>query len=178
MTYTAQFTELQYRDPAANSNKYYRAYLLADEEAGEWRVLFNWGRNGAHGQFSNLVCPTYSSAAAAVSGKLNDKVKKGYRESGERTMSAVPDDLLELAGVSVNARSKAADKISADPFARVEVDTDRLIRLVTGPAQVQAEAITLKHGLDAQMAELRRRLLQAEGSLELASDVMSMKLGA
>ena len=53
-----------------------------------------------------------------------------------------------------------------------------LIRLVTGPADVQAEAITLRRDLDEQLSALRASLTQAEGSLELVDDVMAMKLGA
>lgn len=178
MTYTAQMTEVQYQDPAANSNKFYRAYVLHDEDTDDSRVLFNWGRIGANGQFKVLVQPSLQSAQSAADGKISDKVRNGYRDSAERTLRVVPDDLLAAAGVNENARSQAEVALSRDPFARIEADTDRLIRLVTGPAEVQAEAITLRHTLDEQMLALKARLTQAEGSLELVDDVLAMKLGA
>lgn len=178
MTYTASFEEVQYKDPRANSNKFYRAYVLHDAESDDARVLFNWGRIGAKGQFQVLTAPSLASAQASASGKLHDKRAKGYESYTERTLTVVPDDLLAAAGVSANARSQAQARLSADPVARIAADTDRLIRMVTGPAEVQSEAITLRRDLDGQLTALRASLMQAEGSLELVDDVMAMKLGA
>lgn len=178
MTYSATMTEVQYHDPMANSNKFYRAYVMHDADTDDARVLFNWGRIGAKGQFQVLTQPSRDSAVAAADGKISDKRRKGYEPYTTRTLRVVPDDLLELAGVSENVRSHAAAALSADPFARLSADTDRLIRLVTGPTEVQAEAITLRKGLDEQLAALRDSLTSAEGSLELVDDVMAMKLGA
>lgn len=178
MTYSATVTTVNYRDTNANSNKFYRAYFLHDPEADDFRVLFNWGRQGAKGQFQVRTCYSREDAIEVAEGKLYDKERKGYGDRTTRELSVVPDDLLAAAGVNESARTAAAAALSKDPFARIEADTDRLIRLVTGPAEVASEAITLKGDLDAQLAELRTRLLQAEGSLELATDVLSMKLGA
>lgn len=177
MTYTATMTEVTYQDPSANSNKFYRAYVLHDEDSGDARVLFNWGRIGAHGQFKVLVQPEIGSATTTAAGKIYDKQRKGYSDARTRELRVVPDDLLREAGVNESARAASAAALSKDPFAKMEADTDRLIRLVTGPAEVRAEAITLKGDLDAQLEALRNRLTQAEGSLELATDVLSMKLG-
>lgn len=178
MTYTATVTEVQYRDSLANSDKFYRAYVMHDEDSGDSRVLFNWGRNGAKGQFQSMGAPTIESARQASRGKLDSKMAKGYAFSSTRDLAVVPDDLLQLAGVSDNARSQAQQRLSVDPFARLGADTDRLIRMVTGPLDIQTEAITLKRDLDEQLAALKVSLMQAEGSLELAGDVLSMKLGA
>lgn len=178
MSYTATMTEVQYHDSLANSRKFYRAYVMHDEDTDDSRVLFQWGRIGAKGQFQVLVCPSLASAHSSADGKLHDKKAKGYEPYTERTLKIVPDDLLEHAGVSVNARLQAAAALSADPFARLSADTDRLIRLVTGPTEVQAEAITLRRTLDEQLSALRDSLTSAEGSLELVDDVLAMKLGA
>lgn len=178
MTYTATVSEVQYRDVLANSDKFYRTYVMHDEDSGDVRVLYNWGRNGAKGQYQSVGVPTLESGRRAARGKLDSKLAKGYEPSSTRELSVVPDDLLELAGVSANARSQAQQRLSVDPFARLGADTDRLIRMVTGPAAIQSEAITLKRDLDDQLAALKVSLMQAEGSLELAGDVLSMKLGA
>lgn len=178
MTYTAEVTEVQYQDSRANSDKFYRAYVLHDADSGDARVLFNWGRNGAKGQFQVTTTPTVQSARQAARSKLDDKRKKGYEDSSRRELRIVPEDLLAHAGVNENARSQAVAALSKDPFASMEAGTDRLIRLVTGPREVATEAITLKRDLDEQLKALRDRLTQAEGSLELAADVLSMKLGA
>lgn len=178
MTYTATVTEVAYRDPSVNSNKFYRTYVLHDVDTDDSRVLFNWGRQGAKGQFQVLVQPTYQAAISAAYGKLSDKRRKGYQSVGEpRELRVVPDDILQLAGVSENARSQAVAALSSDPFARLSADTDRLIRLVTGPREVQGEAITLRRGLDEQLHALRSSLTQAEGALELVDDVLFAKLG-
>lgn len=178
MTYSAKFEEVQYKDPTRNSNKFYRCYVLHDEDTDDSRVLYQWGRIGATGQFQVHVAPSLESAEAAAKGKLHDKVRKGYEPYTERELRVVPDDLLAHAGVGENARSQAAAVLSKDPFARLSADTDRLIRLVTGPVEVQAEAITLRRDLDGQLSALRASLTQAEGSLELVDDLLSMKLGA
>lgn len=178
MSYSGYVTEVAYRDDYANSNKFYRAYVMSSDDGTDHRVLFNWGRQGAKGQFQVLTVPTEYAAVNAADGKINDKVRKGYGDMTRRELRVIPDDLLQAAGVNENARSAAAAALSKDPFAKVEADTDRLIRLVTGPAEVQAEAITLRKSLDESLAELRTRLTAAEGSLELVDDVMAMKLGA
>lgn len=178
MSYSATMEEVQYSDPRANSNKFYRAYVITNEDGSDCRVLFNWGRIGAKGQFQVQVAHSPEGARSAAAGKIYDKTRKGYEPFTTRELRVVPDDLLEHAGVNENARSQAAAALSKDPFAKVEADTDRLIRLVTGPSEVQAEAITLRKGLDEQLSALKARLTQAEGSLELVDDVMAMKLGA
>jgi predicted DNA-binding WGR domain protein len=177
MSYSATVTTVTYRDPSANSNKFYRAYVLSSEDGNDHRVLFNWGRQGANGQFKVQVCYGQQDALAMADGKIYDKQRKGYGDLTTRELSIAPADLLASAGVSHEARDAALTALSKDPFAALEAGTDRLIRLVTGPADVQHEAITLKATLDDQLAALRIRLIQAEGSLELATDVLSMKLG-
>lgn len=178
MTYAASFEEVQFKDPTRNSHKFYRAYVMHDPDTDDARVLFQWGRIGARGQFQVQVAPSLDSAKAAAVGKLYDKRGRGYESYTKRTLKVVPEDLLREAGVNENARSQAVAALSADPFARLSADTDRLIRLVTGPSEVQAEAITLRRGLDEQLSALRTSLTQAEGSLELVDDVLAMKLGA
>lgn len=178
MTYSATMTEVQYRDPVANSSKFYRAYVLHDPDTDDARVLFNWGRIGAKGQFQVLSQPDSHAAHMTANGKISDKVRKGYGGLTRRELRVVPDDLLAAAGVNEAARAQAVSALSKDPFASLEAGTDRLIRLVTGPADVQSEAITLKASLDDQLTALRARLTQAEGSLELATDVLAMKMGA
>jgi predicted DNA-binding WGR domain protein len=178
MTYSATVTEVTYRDSLANSNKFYRAYVISDEDGNDARVLFNWGRIGATGQFKVQTCATADQADTMASGKIYDKQRKGYGDPSTRYLKVTPDDLLQHAGVNEGARSQSRAALSKDPFAALDAGTDRLIRLVTGPAEVQHEAITLKATLDDQLAALRIRLTQAEGSLELATDVLSMKLGA
>jgi predicted DNA-binding WGR domain protein len=176
MTYSATVTEVTYTDTLANSNKFYRAYVIVDEDGTDQRVLFNWGRIGATGQFKVQVA--HGDAHAMASGKIYDKQRKGYGDLKTRELRVVPDDLLQHAGINESARAASAAALSKDPFASLEAGTDRLIRLVTGPTEVQGEAITLKATLDDQLSALRTRLIQAEGSLELATDVLAMKMGA
>lgn len=176
MTYSATVTEVQY--VGHGSDKFYRAYVMHDPDTDDCRVLFNWGRNGAKGQFQSVGAPTVDSGRNAARGKLDSKLAKGYEFGSTRNLGVVPDDLLELAGVGENARSAATARLAIDPFAAFAAGTDRLIRLVTGPIAQQAEAVTLRNSLTDQLSELQNRLLQAEGSLELATDVLAMKLDA
>jgi hypothetical protein len=63
-----------------------------------------------------------------------------------------------------------------DHFGRFSAGADKLVRVLAGPSELTGEAVVMYSTLKAQLAELRERLQQAEGSIELIEDVMQRKL--
>lgn len=164
------------------SNKFYRAYVMYDEENGQYRVLFNYGRIGANGAFQAQNASSRDDAERAATAKLNSKVNKAYSwyPPGERHLDVVPEDLLEKAVVdrSDNDRSRQAERVKVDVHARFASDADTLIRMVSGPGGLTGEAVILRGSLQDQFDDLRKRLIEAEGQMELINDVIAMQESA
>lgn len=175
MTYTAEVTEVQYTDTARNSDKYYRVYTLLDDEAGDYRTVFQWGRRGSKGQHQNSVYSNAGQAKLAAAHKLNAKTDKGYVESYHKELPGVSADVLEMAGV--NLFGKATEAPSADPFVRISLDVDRARRLAMGDEEEVVQAITLRRGLLDQLAELRTSVSKAEGEVEIVDMLLAAKVG-
>lgn len=184
MSYTARMTELRYIDSnfgQRGSNKYYRVYVLEgqDEHDGDNRVVFQWGRWGSKGQTKVERTEFPETAAQLAAEKLEAKTKKGYDVSRSmQRFDVVPPDILELAAVDANVRSQAEKRLEVDSFARFAADSDKLIRLLTGPTELSAEAVVLHSTLSEQLDALRRSLTDAEGRMELIEDVRAMKANA
>jgi predicted DNA-binding WGR domain protein len=175
MSYTAEVTEVQYQDRARNSDKFYRVYLLSDDENSDYRVVFQWGRRGARGQSQNSVYPTRSQAEAAAATKMRSKTDKGYVESYHRELPGVSDDVLELAGV--NRFATKTEQPNPDPFVRLTLDVDRCRRLAMGDETEVVEAITVRRTLLDQLAELRTSVSRAEGEVEIVDMLLAAKVG-
>lgn len=177
MSYQADLVEVHFQDPGANSDKFYRAYHIFDEEApDDHRVLFQWGRRGSKGQSKVEVCHGVAHAKSTLRDKINSKEAKGYREVLARHLPAVSDDLLELAGI--NRFAVNANVRSQDPFAVFAADVDRCRRLVMGDSTEQAEAFTLRADLRTQLDTLRRGVSEAEGQVEVVEMLLTAKVGA
>lgn len=182
MTMQADVREV--RCTTGNHFKFYRAYVMYDDDAGEYRTLFNWGKIGANGQYQAHGAATRSAAEFLARKKLESKLSgrgsSQYVHHSERHLDVVPEDLLEHAIVARddNARSQQAERIKVDAHARFAADADTLIRLVSGPAGLTGEVVALRSSLQEQLDELRSRLTESEGQMELINDVVAMKASA
>lgn len=175
MTYSAEVTEVAHVDHAHNHDKYYRVYILSDDDAGDYRVVFQWGRRGSKGQSQNSVYANRGQAQAAARQKLNSKTDKGYVESYHRELPGVSNDILDLAGV--NRFQIEIEKPHADPFVRISLDVDRCRRLAMGDESDVVEAITVRKTLVEQLAELRTSVARAEGEVEIVDMLLAAKVG-
>lgn len=178
MSMTASVTELRYQDPERNSNKFYRLYLLWDEEERTYRLLCNWGRWGSRGQFKVEQFGDYGAASLAGIGKRREKESKGYRLVREERLDVVPEDLLNEACVTVsdNARSQDRRRLELDPHAKFASDADQLIRMVTGPTDLATDVFVLRASLEDQLSELRKRLTESEGRMEFISNALTARV--
>jgi predicted DNA-binding WGR domain protein len=172
MSYTATYELLTKRDEDRNSDKFYRSYVLHNSETGDWRVLFNWGRNGTNGQFQVVTASGKTNAVMISMRKIDSKLRAGYTVVSNGEMSAVADDLLDHAGV--NVRSQPPNIGLAE---RISIDSDRAIRLLTGPKEVQVEAIALAKSLRVSLDLLRKTVLESEGRVDLVQELLASKVG-
>lgn len=174
MSYQAEVIEIQYYDAARNSDKFYRSYRLWDDDSGDNRVVFQWGRRGAKGQSQVHVATSPSHAARMVSDKLQSKLNEGYMESYRRELPGVSNDILEMAGI--NRFATREEMPSADPFVRLSVDVDTCRRLAMGDNDDITKAVTLRAGLLEQLAALRTSVAKAEGEVEVVDMVLGAKM--
>jgi predicted DNA-binding WGR domain protein len=158
-----------------DSNKFYRVYEIQnDEEPFDFRILYNWGRWGATGQFK---VDASAGAQTAAWTKAEEKQRKGYERMRRDTLPVIPADILERAGtVATASNGRSPAPVSADPFDALAADADRLIRLITGPAELSPEVVVLHSDLRSRLAELRARLADSEGRMELIADVFAAKV--
>lgn len=185
MSVHAELVELRYTESTTNSNKFYRVYFISDDEAkggrGDYRVLFQWGRWGSKGQGKVETYANRDRMVEAGERKLGEKrLKGGYITVRDEKLSIVPDDVLQAAfdTVDANVRSQQQAQVQVDDFGRFSAGADKLIRVLTGPSELTGEAVVMHSTLKDQLAKLRARLQQAEGSLELIEDVLAMKASA
>lgn len=176
MSWEAELRELAYVDHAHNSDKFYRTYLLSDPEAQQYRVLFQWGRRGSKGQNQVHVCRNLAEARSIVTSKLDAKERNGYQMTLSKTLPAAPTDLLLLAGIA--AFDDDPMHAPADPFDALVAEADRARRLSMGEESEQAQAVVALSGLRKQLDDLRRRVTEAEGHVELVEMVLVTKMGA
>lgn len=174
MSYRTEVVEVQYSDPARNSDKYYRVYLLSDEVGQDFRVVFQWGRRGAKGQHQNAVYANYGQAHKAMCDKLRAKQEKDYVESYSREFDSASDDVLEMAGV--NRFGTRDETPSANPFVRIALDVDTCRRLAMGDDADMTKAIVLRSSLLDQLAELRTSVAAAEGQFEIVDMLLAAKV--
>ena len=176
MSFQAALTELAYRDDGRNSDKYYRAFHVFDNEADVHRVVFQWGRQGSAGQSKMLILHDEGSAAMAISRKLREKTDKGYRIVFDKTLPGVSADIMELAELSaddaVNARSQQ------DPVKVLLVDIDTCRRLAMGAAEQVTQAVVMRRTLAEQLAALRASVEDAAGQVEVVDMVLGAKLAS
>lgn len=175
MTYQAEVTEIQYQDPARNSSKFYRAYHLWDDDTNDHRVLFQWGRIGSRGQNQVNVCCSEGMATSMITGKMHDKMAKGYEHAYARELPAVPEDLLHLAGVSTDANGRS--QRPQDPMKVLLLDIDTCRRLSMGDAEQVTEAVVMRKSITEQLSDLRRSVEEAEGQAEILDALLMAKVG-
>jgi predicted DNA-binding WGR domain protein len=177
MSFTGRVTELRYQ--AGTSNKFYRVYEIKDTDSGAAWILLNWGRWGATGQFKAEKFSSGIGAARTFAWvKIEEKSNKGYTRVRDTDLPQVPEDLLARLDVPTPVPAPGSAATPVDLFAGFAADADRLIRMVTGPAELSADAIVLHADLKGRLGELQRRLEESTGQLELADDVIRMKAGA
>lgn len=116
--------EYRYEDPHANSFKFYRIYTVGT------RVLTQWGRIGALGQFKALSAPTERQAQSLAANKISEKRLKGYEfDSSARfgvnsDMAANPSAYAAKFSALFDQFSGAAPA-NTDPTPRTSVTTER-----------------------------------------------------
>lgn len=69
-------------DPDANMARYY-CVDIAPTLLGDVSVLRTWGRIGTHGRTSIETCASIEGAERAASQTLRQKMRRGYRPSGQ-----------------------------------------------------------------------------------------------
>ncbi len=176
MTYQAHVTEIAYRDSSRNSDKYYRAYTVYDEDTCDYRVVFQWGRQGARGQSQVVLMHDIHSATAAVNRKLADKQSNGYEPVYSKQLPGVSADILELAGLSADQAANVRSQ-QADPVKVLLVDIDTCRRLAMGDSTQVTEAVVMRRSLKEQLDALRSSVAEAEGQVEVVDMVLGAKLG-
>lgn len=174
MTYQAQVQEVQFQDPGHNSNKFYRAYVLWDDDTNDHRVLFQWGRIGSKGQSQVHVCTSKGMAEGMAEGKIYDKRRKGYELNYKRELPAVPPDLLHLAGVSADANGRS--QRPTDPITVLLMDIDTARRLAMGDSDDVTKAVVMRSSLNDQLTALRASVSEAEGQVEVVDMLLGAKL--
>ncbi len=178
MTWSAAVTEVTF--VGGNSSKFYRTYLLHNSDTNEVGVLFNFGRIGSNGQFKAVRCHTHQEASYAVDRKLSEKTRGGYTNERHRTLSVVPEDLLDRAEIRVDdtVRTQQTERLKVDDFSRFAAEADSLIRVLTGPTALTGDAIVMRTTLQESLDALRVRLQEAEGQMEIINEVVQMKVMA
>jgi predicted DNA-binding WGR domain protein len=176
MSHKGTVTELRFEH--GSSYKFYRVYQVHDADAGDFRVLYQWGRIGANGQTKTELFRSFGEMTNAALDKLNQKLNKGYEQSHHRDYDVVPPDVLRVAAVNERSRAEAEAKVSSDPFAKAVVQVDKAMRLATGTPNDQAAAVVITRSLHGTLTELRNRLTQLEGSVELVDTVLASRLEA
>jgi predicted DNA-binding WGR domain protein len=175
MSYTGHVVELRFQ--GGTSNKFYRIYRIVDVHAGMYYVLLNWGRWGATGQFKTETFSDEEGMRFFGTRKIAEKLAKGYEHIRETELPIVPADLLDR--LSANLPTDVTPEVAAvDLFASFAGDADRLVRMVTGPAELSADAVVLHADLKSRLAELSRRLEESTGQLEFIEDIITMKANA
>lgn len=176
MTYKGFGTELRFEE--YGSSKFYRVYRMWDEDSGDARVLFQWGKIGApNGQTKVEVCSSAADAKASAVRKLDEKLKKGYREAWHNELDPVPPAVLELAAVNERSTLQARQQIELDPIARVNADIDHAIRLATGDAASHAEAVVISKDLHVTLDNLHAQLTSLQGRVEMVDALIVHNLG-
>jgi predicted DNA-binding WGR domain protein len=181
MTYHGTVEQVSYQDPGVNSDKFYRAYLIEDDESTDVRVLFQWGRRGSKGQNQVAVFGNEIEAQAAIDRKLYEKRHKGYSEragDGKQKIDSFARDLLESAGINAGAKpiSVTREQAVANVFLDFSGEVDRVRRLAYGTQEEQAQAFQVRNGLREQLETLRTSVLKADGQLEFVEDVLHMAM--
>lgn len=173
--YRAKVTEAIYNDDYSNSHKYYRIYELYDPETEDARVLYNWGRIGATGQFKVDIALDLYEMQRMSSNKMVSKVRKGYEITRTSELEIVPNDILSRAGINTRTETPV-ERVSE--FAQFAADVDVAIRLATGDTDDQVQAVVMARTLDEQLEALRTSVLEAEGRCEVVHLVLASRLGA
>lgn len=175
MTYQAHVTEIAYRDISRNSDKYYRAYTVYDEDTCDYRVVYQWGRQGVRGQSQVVLMHDIHSATAAVNRKLADKQAGGYEPVYSKQLPGVSADILELAGLSAEHAANVRSQ-QVDPVKVLLIDIDTARRLAMGDAEQVVQAVVMRRSLAEQLDALRTSVQEAEGQIEVVDMVLGAKL--
>lgn len=170
MTYKARGAELRFEH--GTSYKFYRVYEIWDDDARDYRVLFQWGRIGTTGQSKVEITGEHSMTALAYD-KRGEKLKKGYEQRWHREYDVVPPDVLKLAGVNERSQQQAQAQVDTNPFVKATVTLDAAMRLATGTPAQQAEAAVMAKGLHDTLDTLRTEIAQLEGGVEIVDMMIS-----
>lgn len=112
-----QYVRLEY--VAGKSSKFYRVWIERTDPSNNYKVMFNYGRIGAVGNFSTKTPnPVSLYAAEQIYHKIIlEKKAKGYEEvaDGSWAAKALPKKEFSAAPTPKNSTSKKPKKKGGDP---------------------------------------------------------------
>lgn len=175
MSHTGHLWELRYTE--GSSFKFYRVYTIENAEAGDYRVLFQWGRIGTRGQSK---VETFSSPGAMTTlavEKRDEKRRKGYEIVHQSALQFVPPDVLKAAAVNERYQVQSQQVVDTNLIAAMMSKLDGAVRLATGTTDDQAQAVVVSQDLRSNLDDLRKQVLELEAGVEVLDDLIVHHLG-
>lgn len=173
---------LEYRDPEANSSKFYQISVLENETLGDYRVLTQYGRIGSTGQSGFKMARSGPLAHHMGTTRQAQKERKGYQvvSNGWEDIDSenALKNLLRLAGVNTNALTTEdlGPEEEGVTFSEMESMLDNLITTATreniDPGDVAVETATI----NAKFAVLREQFDDLESQVEFANTIARSRL--
>ncbi len=179
---------LDYKDPVANSDKFYEGFLVdpADSGLGDWLFVAHWGRNGSAGQVQ-VTRGSKPMVVGAHQKKYKEKAAKYSVVYTDRS-TAISDLLMQqiegggvpLGGWEKNGWAAAVTDATTGVLVpqKVQIDISAFVQeLITGkqvtPEHVQRRSVFLE-----QMADLQRQIDEAQAAADLMDTVYSARLAS
>lgn len=172
---------LEYRDPEANSSKFYQISVLENEVLGDYRVLTQYGRIGSAGQSGFKMARSGALAHHMAGIRQTQKERKGYQVASngweDITSENTLKNMLRLAGVNTNAGPAPVEEPEEGvTFGEMESMLDNLITTATreniDPGDVAVETATI----NAKFAMLREQFDDLESQVEFANTIARSRL--
>lgn len=180
---------LDYKDEAANSNKFYEAIIVEPQDGlSELLCVLHWGRQGGKGQVQvhrfGGPAPQLGDALKVFDAKYAEKARKyAVVQAPGVTTLPLSDTLMEqvaAGGVPVGGWEKNGWAVAVTDGvlvpARMQVDIAGFIQTLLGAQSVTPEMVVTRSGFTAQMDELRRAVAEAEAAAELMDTVYRKRL--
>jgi len=163
---------VEYVDPDANSNKFYRVVIGWNEMAQDGRILYEWGRIGTAGQCRLDLDTNLQRLIRLGQHKMNQKIAKGYTVTKEGGMTLrFPSSDYDRLGINVRAihlvQNLDAEKEKIPTLNDVATAVEKAMQLATADDSVDmvTAAITsaeMKSGIQTLQDKLNELKAQAE----------------
>jgi len=173
---------LEYRDPASNSDKFYRISILWNDLNNDARVVFQYGRNGTNGQASFKMCGSRIAAEQIANRRFDQKRNKGYIIADLWTPIGVDSSAmrhyLQLAGVNTNGGPvevvQDGEGVTFDEMGTLVQNllTKAVQKDQNDTVDVMVEAATV----NAKFAQLREQFENIESEVEFVNTAVRSRL--